>query len=174
MNKSELNQLSQPKLIIVRGPLGVGKTTISKLRADRIGAFYISIDKVLEDNKLDSIVEGESCISAENFLLANKVALPEIISHLMQEESVIVDVNFYHTEAIEDLLNKVGDFESDVFTLKASLDECVERDSKREKNYPLSEVSTVHGLVTKFDYGINIDVESISAEETIEAISKFL
>ncbi len=36
------------KIIIIRGPLGVGKTTIAKLLADKIGAQYLSLDKIFK------------------------------------------------------------------------------------------------------------------------------
>ena len=39
--------------IIIRGPLGIGKSTIAKALAEILKAEYIAIDKVLEENGLD-------------------------------------------------------------------------------------------------------------------------
>ncbi|MDD4111129.1 MAG: (d)CMP kinase [Clostridia bacterium] len=38
--------------IIIRGPAGVGKTTIAKNLQDKLGADYISFDEILEKYKL--------------------------------------------------------------------------------------------------------------------------
>ena len=56
------------KVIIIRGSLGVGKTTISKLLAKELHAEYLSLDKILKDNNL----EGTNGIPLENFLKANR------------------------------------------------------------------------------------------------------
>ena len=49
------------KVIIIRGPLGSGKTTISKLIADKINANYYSIDNVLERYNLDLCDDTLDC-----------------------------------------------------------------------------------------------------------------
>lgn len=41
------------KLILLRGPLGVGKTTIAQKLAAALNARVVSIDSVLEENGLD-------------------------------------------------------------------------------------------------------------------------
>ena len=38
--------------VIIRGPLGCGKTTISKLVAQKLKGKYISVDEVLEKHDL--------------------------------------------------------------------------------------------------------------------------
>ena len=38
--------------IVIRGPLGVGKTTVARALAEQLSALYISIDQVLEDHDL--------------------------------------------------------------------------------------------------------------------------
>jgi len=40
--------------IIIRGPAGVGKTTIAKKLAKYLNADYASIDKIMKENKLDN------------------------------------------------------------------------------------------------------------------------
>lgn len=47
------------KSIIIRGPLGVGKSTVARAVAEKIGGVYVSVDKVLDQNGLDRAVEGE-------------------------------------------------------------------------------------------------------------------
>ncbi len=62
--------------IIIRGPLSIGKSTISKKLGDILNADYISIDKILEENKLDNVV-GKG-IPLENFIKGNNIVIPEI------------------------------------------------------------------------------------------------
>ena len=40
-------------IIIIRGPLGVGKSTVSKELAKKLKGRHIPIDKVLEENNLE-------------------------------------------------------------------------------------------------------------------------
>jgi shikimate kinase len=40
--------------VIIRGPLGCGKSTISKELAKKINAKYFSIDKILKENNLEN------------------------------------------------------------------------------------------------------------------------
>ena len=56
--------------VIIRGPAGVGKSTIAKAIAKKLGALYISFDEILSKHNLD-IIEGDG-ISAENFVRGNE------------------------------------------------------------------------------------------------------
>ena len=69
-----------PPYIVIRGPLGVGKTTIAKALARQLDGLYLSIDDVLDENNLDVIEDGEPCIPAENFVAAQ--TLTKIRNHL--------------------------------------------------------------------------------------------
>ena len=55
--------------IIVRGPLGVGKSTIAKRLAKALKAEYISIDSALE--KYD-LAKTDSDYTPKDFIRANK------------------------------------------------------------------------------------------------------
>ena len=87
------------KIIIIRGPLGVGKTTVAKILSRNLNADYLSLDQILKENNLES-VDG---IPLKNFLTAN-----EIICNLVNnsEKSFIIDGCFYYQEQIDDLVNK--------------------------------------------------------------------
>ena len=149
--------------IIIRGPLGIGKTTIAKKLAEKLKAEYISIDEILHENDLDKI-EGE-CIPLNNFIKANEIALPQI----EKGKTYIIDGNFYHKEQLEHLLKNLPG-KHYVFTLKAPVEACIERDAQREKTYGEEAARAVHCLVLRFDYGIIIDTESKSAEEVTEEL----
>ena len=159
-----------PKLIIIRGPLGVGKTTISKKLAAKIDAEYISIDQIIEEHKLDQATDGQG-IPVENFIKGNEIVLPKIKDVLQQSRSVILDGCFYHQKQIEHLINNV-DAKSIVFTLKAPIKTCISRDSGRKKVYGADSARAVHDMVSRFDYGIIINTEDKRVEDTVEEILK--
>ncbi|MFC1616387.1 ATP-binding protein [Patescibacteria group bacterium] len=158
--------------ILIRGPLGSGKTTISKKLAESLNAEEIRMDDVLDKHGLDKIDEKEECIPARNFIEANQIILPSVEKHLENEKIVIFDACFYHQEAIDDLIESL-DFPHFAFTLKLPLEICIERDSKRDKVYGEGAAWAVHNLVSKFDYGNLIDV-SQNLDETIEEILSYL
>jgi tRNA uridine 5-carbamoylmethylation protein Kti12 len=156
-------------LIIIRGPLGIGKSTMSKLLAKKINVEYLSIDKVLENNKLDKI-KGE-CIPLKNFIEANNIVLP-ILKEKLKMKSVIIDGNFYHKEQIEHLTKEVKN-KCLVFTLKAPLETCIERDKLRKNSYGKDAAKEVHNLVSRFDYGIIIDTDKKTEEQVVEEILSY-
>lgn len=163
--------MSESKLIIIRGPLGVGKTTIARKLATNLNAHYISIDSVLEENHLD---EGEEDgISLKTFIKGNELVLPEIKAALAKDKPVIIDGCFYHKEQIEHFVQSVA-APTFVFTLKAALEVCIERDKGREKSYGEGAAYAVHGMVSKFDYGTVINTEGKTLEETAEEIMSHL
>jgi len=155
------------KSIIIRGPLGVGKSTVAKMVAEKIGSVYISVDEVLDQNGLDKAVEGEG-IPLANFLKANEIIASEARQADDRGQSVVIDGNFYHKEQIDQLVDLLG---KDViaFTLKASVETCIARDAARAKPYGEDATRAVHMFVSAFDYGTVIDTEAQAPEETIRS-----
>ena len=150
------------KLILIRGPLGVGKTTVSKILAEKLRAEYLSLDEILEENDL----EDTDGISLENFLKGNEIIFA--ITN-KSENSFIVDGCFYYQEQIDDLKNK---FNNDIiiFTLTSPVETCIERDSKRPKVYGEDSARYVHMMTTKIKAGYEIDTANLTTEETAEKI----
>ncbi len=158
--------------IIIRGPLGVGKTTIAKKLAKILNAKYISIDLVLEKNDLD-LVEGEKCIPAKNFIKANEIILPKIKEGLNQEKIIILDGCFYHQEQIRNLIQNLS-APYYIFTLKAPLEVCIKRDSRRKKKHGKEATKAVHHLVSEFDYGTAIDINNKALNQVVKKILSHL
>jgi tRNA uridine 5-carbamoylmethylation protein Kti12 len=169
-----INKQNIPYLVVIRGPLGVGKSTIATLLAQKLDAYYVSIDKVLEDNDLDKRLETEECISVLNFIKANEIELPNILKSLAQGQSVVVDGNFYHKEALEHLINSSKEYNVHVFTLKSPLEICIDRDSKRANPHGHWPAVAVHKLVSRFDYGICIDTSTQTVDKTLELVTEHL
>lgn len=155
--------------IIIRGPLGVGKTTIAKFLAERLDGERIDFDKILSENGLDEVSAEEGGIPLDNFIKANDLVIPDAKKKIEAGKVLIFDACFYHKEVIDDLIKKLP-YKHFVFTLKASLDNCVLRDKCREKSYGKDAAEFVHLIVSKFDYGIIIETSCHTKEQTVEEV----
>tara|TARA_Y100000034_G_scaffold126632_1_gene178127 strand:- start:1684 stop:2172 length:489 start_codon:yes stop_codon:yes gene_type:complete len=142
--------------IIIRGPLGSGKSTIAEKLSKILNAQYIQIDRIIDNTDLEKDKE-EGYISQKSFLKANKIIIPKIKEFLRNGQIVILDGNFYWKSQIDDLIKKLK-YNHYIFTLKAPLKVCIERDSKRNKTHGKDAAKVVYKKSTEFDYGINIDV----------------
>jgi predicted kinase len=160
--------------VVIRGPLGIGKSTIAKQLAELLNGDYISIDAVLEENGLDKVDEKEGCIPVKNFIRANEIAIPKVRASLNKGKVVVFDGNFYHREQLDNLIKGLKDYKNFVFTLKAPLEICIERDSKRKRAYGKDAAAAVHCLVSKFDYGLIIDSCNKTPEQTVKEITLHL
>ncbi|MGP8072944.1 MAG: AAA family ATPase [Thermoplasmata archaeon] len=134
--------------VIVRGPLGVGKSTISAALAKSIEAVVVSIDQIA-DKKWDG---G----SVHLYLNANRIAAKRARSALARGAPVVIDGCFYWKTQIRDLEKRVP-FPHEVFTLNAPLSVCIARDSRRKVVFGPEAVEQVYRKVTRFEYGVAID-----------------
>ena len=157
--------------IIIRGPLGIGKTTIAKALVKRLDGYYVSIDDISAQHGLDQT--DEPCIPARNFVRTNELALPAARKALTSGQAVIFDGNFYHKSPIEHLIQNI-DATPYVFTLKAPLEVCIQRDSQRELVYGVDAAAAVHYLVSRFDYGTSIDTEGKTVAQVVAEIEDYL
>jgi uridine kinase len=157
---------SKRKIILIRGPLGVGKSTIAKLLAKSIGAEYLSLDILLKDNDL----EGTDSIPLENFLKSNELIFDLITS---SDNSFIIDGCYYHQEQIDDLQKKFNN-KILIFSLISDVETCIDRDSKRELVYGKDAASFVHMITTKVKAGHEINNSKLSVEETANKIRELI
>lgn len=155
-------------LIIIRGPAGIGKTTIAKILAERMGVKYISIDDLLAKAKLGRVDTKLGCVPLANFLAVQEDVLSEIEKQI-EKSSVIVEGNFYFKEQI-DFFEKVFRKNILVVTLKAKLLTCIQRDLKRKNPIGKKSTEEVYDLVSGFDAGMTIDVEGKARDRITEMI----
>jgi predicted kinase len=140
--------------VVIRGPLGVGKSSIAERLAKEIGAEHICIDRILDERGLE---EWEAdYVSLKSFVRANEFAADLAREFLAQGRAVIFDGNFYYAAQIEDLIGRL-DCRHYVFTLKAPLEVCIDRDRHRDKSYGAEAAREVYAISTGFDWGIGID-----------------
>jgi predicted kinase len=157
--------------IIIRGPLGCGKSTIAKALAKRLNAKYISVDKTLKRYGLENDWE-DGYISQKSFKLANDIIVSGALKALESGKPAIFDGNFYWKSQIKDLVKKIN-FQHQVFTLKAPLLVCIARDNNRKKPHGKDAAYAVHKKSTEFDEGISIDVNK-PLNECVKEILSYL
>lgn len=159
--------------IIIRGPLGVGKSTIATKLASELHAEYISIDKVLKDLKLDGVPKTEETIPLDNFKKADETLFPKVREALAKKKIVIFDGCFQHQGHIAHLEQNLPG-KHYIFTLTASLESCIERDSKRSRVYGPDAARAVYNITTRFTAGIPIDTTGKSISESLAEIKNYL
>ncbi len=157
--------------VIIRGPLGSGKSTVAKKIAKAIDAKYVSIDRLLDSGNLTKDIEG-GMISQKSFLKANEIAMPEAKKFLDKGIPVVFDGNFYWKSQIENLQARLN-CKNYVFTLKAPLEVCIERDKNRKKTHGIGAAKAVYAKSTEFDFGIGIDATRALDEEIKTILSFF-
>jgi predicted kinase len=134
--------------VIIRGPLGVGKTTVSQALAKSIGAIVVSIDKVA-----DKWWDGGSL---QLYLRANRVAVERARKALLRGFPVVFDGCFYWKTQIKDLERRLA-FPHAAFSLKAPLSACILRDSGRKVVHGAEAAEQVYRKGNRFDYGFPVD-----------------
>lgn len=159
------------RLIVIRGPLGIGKSTISKLVAKKIGGKYFSVDGVLEEHDLEKVRDEKAgCIAESAFIRTNEILLPTLKENLEKDIAVVVDGNFYWEGALKHLIEELKHYDPVVFDLKARVEVCIERDSHRNPPHGEGAARAVHNLVSRFDYGIAIKNEDSDIDEKVNEI----
>ena len=138
-----------PYFVVIRGPLGIGKTTVARRLAGELNAEVIEIDPILEEWEWDG---GSESL----FLRANRVAGDRAQALLNRGIPVILDGNFYWQSALKELANRL-DFPSTVFSLKAPVEVCIRRDAARAHSFGPESTREVFEKTERFDYGISID-----------------
>lgn len=160
-----------PYYLIVRGPLGVGKTTIAKRLAQELGATHIAVDRVLDEHSLTGDTE-DGYISQKSFKRANEIIAPDAEKLLKAGTPVVFDGNFYWQSQIEDLIERLP-YPHEVVTLTAPLEVCIERDSKRDVSHGADAAGAVYEKSTNFSYGISIDATR-PLKECVESIKTLM
>lgn len=151
-----VDPLTTPYGVIVRGPLGAGKTTVSKRLAQFIAADYLSIDDILDQHGLEEWDDVRGCYSERSFLQANEFAAAAARPALERGDRVVFDGNFYWSSQVDDLVSRLA-CPVLIFTLKVPLDVCITRDGGRMPTHGPEATKEVFALTTSFSAGIEVD-----------------
>lgn len=159
------------KIIILRGPAGAGKTTISRILQKKLNAVIVNYDKELWKRNLN-YVKKEKCVPEENFFTVNKEIIKKINDNIITGNYIVIEQNFYHKTCLLDLSENIKG-EVFIFTLEADVEECIERDKKR-KGIGEEAVRDVHRMTSSFKHGIKIDTKNKNPEITADEIISYL
>jgi len=158
--------------VIIRGPSGVGKTTISKNLAKKLQVEVIHYDKIMKNLGFEYIL-GDKWIPLYKFIEADKIMIPNFQHKIGKGTNLILDGNFYHKEQIDDLIKNL-DFPHVIFTLKSRLDECIKRDKTRTGEIGEQRTADVFKLVSAFDCGIIIETNNKTPADIVKEIISYL
>jgi len=158
--------------IIIRGPLGIGKSTIAERLSKELKAKYVPIDRILDEHDLTRDKE-EGYISQRSFKKVNEIAVKRVKRKLENGNPVVFDGNFYWKSQIEDLIERL-DFPHYVFTLNASLEACIKRDAERAKTHGKDAAEAVYKKSTSFTHGETINTEGKNVDDVVNEIKKRL
>ncbi|MFW6014341.1 MAG: AAA family ATPase [Candidatus Nanoarchaeia archaeon] len=154
-----------PSCIIIRGAAGVGKTTIAKELARITKSDYYSVDDVLEQNGLDTII-GDG-IPADNFIKADDI----ILKNLNDEKTAVIDGCFYREEQLKHMKENCKKLH--IFTLHANLPECKRRNARRSEPLPSDAVEQVYKLVYNIREGVIITTMNKTIRQIIKEILSY-
>jgi predicted kinase len=140
--------------VVIRGPLGIGKTTVAKRLARSLRGGWISVDAVLEEEDLEQWEDGY--ISETSFLRSNAFVVERATPWWAKDAPVVVDGNFYWASQVEDLTRRWS-VPWVVFTLRAPRSTCLERDAHRKRPLGEESVRDVFAKVVSFESGIPVD-----------------
>ncbi len=160
--------------IMIRGPLGVGKSTIAKSINKELRGEYLSMDHIVDKNRVVKRSAKDGMIDVRNFLSANKVIIPIVKKLISEGKHVITDGCFYCMEQIVNLVDKIGEDKVLVFDLKAPLEECIERDKGRKNSLGPDATRAVYNAVSKFNFGIRINTYGKTPDQTTKEILKHI
>lgn len=157
--------------IVIRGPAAIGKSTVARKLASAFHGYHISFDDVMSKNKLD-IIEGDG-ISAENFVKANELVIPQARENLERNRIVIFDGCFYRERQFKHLKTNLPS-RYFVFSLKAPVEECISRNKTRKTRITDKGILEVYQLVSKLDFGIDVETSGRTPEDVVKEIMKHL
>lgn len=153
--------------VVIRGPAGIGKTTVAKLLARRLHASFISFDKIRVRHAIG--------LSEKQRIKANEIGIPLARKKLLNGIPVVFDGVFYHASQLKHLKKNLH-YPCIVFSLAAPVSTVVARDAKRRGKAKLGKrkISNFYPAVAKFQPGIVINTLGKTARKIVEEILRII
>ena len=157
--------------IIIRGPAGVGKSTLRKnlikwFRNKKIKVRAFSPGALRKRYKLNFSLRNK--LKADNFYISKA-------KNLINKNYVIVfDEVYYYKQQISNFNKKLG--KPIIISLKASLENILERNNKRKvkKKLPTKTIIEVYNLDKLFKIGNIINTENKSEKQILKEVIKII
>ncbi len=151
--------------VILRGPLGVGKTTVARALGRELRATVLSIDRLLTREPWDGGTE-------RLFRRANRRAVPRALRALAIGRPVIVEGNFYWGRVLDELRDELP-VRTWVIELRAPLATCIARDRARARSYGPDGARAVFAKVARVRRGYPVDASG-TLDGTVRAVRRCL
>lgn len=120
-------------------------------------------------NSISQKIKKKDTSRKKSFFKANEIIAKRAEKFLKKGIPVIFDGNFYWKSSIDDLISRLQ-YPHQVFTLKASVEICIQRDGARKKTHGEAAARVVHKKSISFTYGEIIDTEKKTIAETLKEI----
>jgi adenylate kinase len=160
-----------PRVLVVTGTPGVGKTRVSTALADRLGGRYISLSDIVTRENLQLYVD-----SKRDTVVADVSRLAERVSHVINESSgdVVVEGHFAPEVVASDVVTYVFVLRADPDTLRQRLRERGYAEGKVLENVA-SEVLDVCLVDAVARYGeARVDEVDVTDKEIPEVVDEIL
>ncbi|MBU2576101.1 MAG: ATP-binding protein [Nanoarchaeota archaeon] len=158
------------RCIILRGPAGSGKTTLSKELAKIYPLYHIELDILRKKIPRE---ENEPKFSQEEKLRTNRILIPLVREKLKAGQKVIIDEVFYYKSQLNEIKKEFSK-EIIIFNLTCPLELCLSRNRSRrslgERKTTDEATKTIHFLVSQLKEGIKIDTSNKTIQETLKEI----
>lgn len=173
-NINELGELSFKRVIVITGTPGVGKTALSTLLSERIGASYLDLAKIVKQKGLILGVDEE-----RNSIIADIVRLSERVKDLIRETSTDIVVEGHYAQDVvpSDLATLIFALRRDPDSLRIELEgrgfdrhKVMENVAAEVLGVCVSEALSIYGPERIHE----IDMSNMTLNETLEEALRVL
>ncbi len=158
-------------VVILRGPSGVGKSTISRHIQEKLGRNWVVID--VDAFKHYVPLKEDNVNRAERTEIAHDVS--QFFAKELYEKGYNVILEEMYRQKHNDTLLKFLD-DNDMryikVFLRASLDDVISRSQHRDKKVPTEETRRLYGEVQPYEGDVVIDTSQYGSEDAAEVIIK--
>ncbi len=162
----------KPRIIVISGTPGTGKTSVARRVAEELGAFYVNLSELVIKEKLYTSVDEE-----RGAYVADLDALEERLRRLAEEKGLLVVDSHYGEVAPPDLVDKVIVLRLDPEVLEKRLRERGWPEKKVKENVAAEVlgVCTVNAVEEQGEDKVyEVDVTGKSLDEVVAEVLRII